>query len=86
MKNIIKELKVVIWGYPLNSHTHSYIHSSFYKAFKYLGHNVHWFHDDDYPEDFDYDNCELTPRFSVAEEHRRWREQVASAAVSSSVR
>ena len=50
-------MKVVIWGYPLNSHTHSYIHSSFYKAFKHLGHDVHWFHDDEYPEDFDFDDC-----------------------------
>ena len=50
-------MKVVIWGYPLNSHTHSYIHSSFYKAFKHLGHDVYWFHDDEYPEDFDFDDC-----------------------------
>ena len=50
-------MKIVIWGYPLNSHTHSYIHSSFYKAFKHLGHDVHWFHDDEYPEDFDFDDC-----------------------------
>ena len=50
-------MKIVIWGYPLNSHTHSYIHSSFYKAFKHLGHDVYWFHDDEYPEDFNYDDC-----------------------------
>ena len=50
-------MKIVIWGYPLNSHTHSYIHSSFYKAFKHLGHDVYWFHDDEYPEDFDFDDC-----------------------------
>ena len=49
-------MKIVIWGYPLNSHTHSYIHSSFYKAFKHLGHDVYWFHDDEYPEDFDFDD------------------------------
>ena len=52
-------MKIVIWGYPLNSHTHSYIHSSFYKAFKHLGHDVYWFHDDEYPEDFNYDDCVL---------------------------
>ena len=50
-------MKIVIWGYPLNSHTHSYIHSSFYKAFKHLGHDVYWFHDDEYPEDFDWNDC-----------------------------
>ena len=41
-------MKIVIWGYPLNSRTHSYIHSSFYKAFKHLGHDVYWFHDDEF--------------------------------------
>ena len=48
--------KIVIWGHPLYSHTHSYVHSSYYKAFKYLGYDVYWFHDNDYPEDFDYEN------------------------------
>ena len=50
-------MKVIIWGYPLYSHTHSYIHAAFYKAFKYLGHDVYWFHDDEYPEDFDWNDC-----------------------------
>lgn len=49
--------KIVIWGHPLYSHTHSYVHSSYYKAFKHLGYDVYWFHDDDYPKDFDYENC-----------------------------
>jgi hypothetical protein len=34
--------KVVIWGHKLHSHTHSYIHYAFYKAFKYLGYDVYW--------------------------------------------
>ena len=34
--------KVVIWGHLLHSHTHSYIHYAFYKAFKYLGYETHW--------------------------------------------
>jgi hypothetical protein len=34
--------KVVIWGHPLNSHTHSYIHAGFYKAFSFLGYETHW--------------------------------------------
>lgn len=34
--------RVVIWGHPLGSHTHSYIHAGFYKAFKYLGYETHW--------------------------------------------
>jgi len=49
--------KVIIWGYPLYSHTHSYIHEAYYKAFKYLGCEVYWFHDNDYPHDFDFNNC-----------------------------
>lgn len=49
-------MKVIIWGYPLHSHTHSYTHSAVYDAFKYLGYETYWFHDGEYPKDFDYDN------------------------------
>ena len=49
--------KVIIWGHPLYSHTHSYVHSSYYKTFKFLGYETYWFHDDSYPVDFDYENC-----------------------------
>jgi len=34
--------KVVIWGHPLHSHTHSYIHAAFFKAFKHLGYETYW--------------------------------------------
>src|SRR5687768_5316219 len=34
--------KVIIWGHPLHSHTHSYIHGGFYRAFSYLGYEVYW--------------------------------------------
>lgn len=50
-------MKIVIWGYPLHTHTHSYIHNGFKKGFEFLGHEVYWFHDENYPEDFDYNNC-----------------------------
>lgn len=56
MKNI-KYKKIIIWGYPLYSHTHSYVHNAYYKAFKSLGYDVYWFHDNDYPKDFDFNNC-----------------------------
>lgn len=49
--------KIIIWGYPLYSHTHSYIHHGFYDAFKYLGYETYWFHDSDFPSDFDYSNA-----------------------------
>lgn len=50
--------KVVIWGFPLHTHTHSYIHGCWYKAFKSLGYDTHWFHDGSYPSEdkFDYGN------------------------------
>lgn len=50
-------MKVIIWGYPLHSHTHSYIHAAFYKAFTYLGYETYWFHDEEYPENFDWNDC-----------------------------
>lgn len=50
-------MKIIIWGYPLHSHTHSYTHEAFYKAFKHLGYETYWFHDNDYPSDFDWRNC-----------------------------
>ena len=49
-------MKIVIWGYPLHTHTHSYIHNGFKKGFEFLGHEVYWFHDDNYPTAFDYSN------------------------------
>ena len=52
----MKLKKVIIWGYPLNTHTHSFIHASFYKAFKSLGYETYWFNDNDYVE-MDFDNC-----------------------------
>lgn len=49
-------MKVIVWGYPLYSHTHSYIHYGFVKAFKSLGYDTYWFHDNEYPRNFDYGN------------------------------
>ena len=48
--------KIIIWGFPLNTHTHSYIHAMWVKAFKYLGKDTYWFHDSDYSKDFNYEN------------------------------
>lgn len=49
-------MKLIIWGHPLYSHTHSYVHSSYYKAASFMGYEVYWFHDNEYPKDFDYSN------------------------------
>jgi hypothetical protein len=46
----MKYSKVIIWGHPLYSHTHSYVHEAYYRAFKSMGYDVHWFHDEDYPK------------------------------------
>ena len=35
-------MKIIIWGYPLHSHTHSYIHAGYYNAFKTLGYETYW--------------------------------------------
>lgn len=43
-----KEFKrVVIWGHKLHSHTHSYIHNAFYRAFLSMGYEVIWTDDND---------------------------------------
>lgn len=49
--------KVVIWGHKLHSHTHSYIHYAFYKTFKHLGYDTHWFDQYDNVSTFDFANC-----------------------------
>jgi len=53
----IPHSKVIIWGFPLHSHTASYPWEAYYKAFKYLGYDVYWFHDDNFPLDFDFSDC-----------------------------
>lgn len=49
--------KVIIWGHKLHSHTHSYIHNSYFKAFKSLGYEVFWFDETDDVSGFDFSNC-----------------------------
>lgn len=38
--------RICIWGHPLHSHPHSYIHDGYYRAFKYLGFETMWSHND----------------------------------------
>ena len=49
--------KVVIWGVKLHSHTHSYIHWAFERAFKHLGYPVYWLDNSDDTRDFDFSNA-----------------------------
>ena len=48
--------KIIIWGNKLHTHTHSYIHGAFFKAFKHLGYETYWFDDNNFPNDFDFEN------------------------------
>jgi hypothetical protein len=50
--------KVIVWGFPIHTHTHSYIHAMWIKVFKEgFGKDAHWFHDKEFPSDFDYNHC-----------------------------
>jgi len=49
--------KIIIWGYKLGSHTHSYIHDGFYRAFSGLGYDVYWFDHNDDVSTFNFSNC-----------------------------
>jgi hypothetical protein len=49
--------KVVIWGHKPFTHTHSFIHSSYYRAFRRLGFDTYWFDDTDDVSAFDFRNC-----------------------------
>lgn len=46
--------QVVIWGHKLHTHTHSYIHNAFYRAFTHLGYETYWFDNLDELSDFDF--------------------------------
>lgn len=48
--------KFIVWGHKNNGHTHGYVHSSYYKAAKYLGFDAYWFDDHDNVGDFNFDN------------------------------
>jgi hypothetical protein len=39
--------KIVIWGHKLHTHTHSYIHNAYYRAFKSLGYDTFWYDEND---------------------------------------
>jgi hypothetical protein len=48
--------KIIIWGHKLHSHTSSYVHYGFYKAFKSLGFDTYWFDDNDDVSGFNFNN------------------------------
>lgn len=58
--------KVVIWGHKLHSHTHSYIHNGFYRAFQAMGIPVYWFDNTDNVDTFDFKNSLFITEGQVA--------------------
>lgn len=48
--------QVVIWGHPLHSHTHSYIHAAFFKTFTALGYKTLWLHNNSDVSSVDFRN------------------------------
>lgn len=49
--------RVIIWGHKLHTHTHSYIHYGFYKAFKHLNYDVYWLDEDVLNKHCSFNNC-----------------------------
>lgn len=57
MRRLGVNRKIVIWGHPHHTHTHSYIHHGFYKAFKSLDYDVIWVDDSEENSNIDLDNA-----------------------------
>jgi len=49
--------KVIIWGHKLHTHTHSYIHWGFYRAFSHLGYETYWLDNHDSLTNIDCSNA-----------------------------
>jgi hypothetical protein len=54
---ITQNNKIIIWGHKNNGHTHGHIHSSYFKAFKYMGYETYWFDENEDVGGFNFDNC-----------------------------
>jgi len=48
--------KVIIWGHKHHSSTHSYIHYSFDRTFRYLGYDTYWLDNNDNVHNIDFHN------------------------------
>lgn len=48
------DYKMILWGHKMHSHTHSYIHNGFFRAFKHMGFNAFWFDENDNVSNFDF--------------------------------
>ena len=50
-------MKIIIWGHKLHSHTHSYIHGAFFKAFKSMGYDTYWLDNSDNIDVISFKDC-----------------------------
>lgn len=57
--------KVVLWVHKLHSHTHSYIHEGFYRAFKHLGYDTLWLDNNDDIRNIDFSGALFITESSV---------------------
>lgn len=58
--------RVVLWGHKLHTHTHSYIHYGFEKAFRHLGYSTLWYDNDDDVSSIDFSNSLFITEGSVS--------------------
>lgn len=49
--------RVVFWGYPLHTHTNSYVYAGFKKAFDHLGYETCWYFDHEDHTNESFDDC-----------------------------
>jgi hypothetical protein len=59
--------QIVLWGHKLHSHTHSYIHFGFKKAFEYLGYRTMWLDNNDNVDNVNFSNSLFITEGSVDE-------------------
>lgn len=57
--------KIIIWGHTPDSHTHSYVHLGFAKAFSSMDYDVVW-----YDDSSEYENEDLTNSIVISEINR----------------
>lgn len=50
-------MKFIIWRHKLHESTHSYVHSGYYNAFKYLGYETYWLDTRDDLSSIDFSNA-----------------------------
>jgi hypothetical protein len=60
-------MKIIIWGHKLHQSTHSYVHSSYYRAFKYLGYETYWVDETDDISSIDLSDSIIFTEGSVSE-------------------